>query len=68
MATVTISAVSKFYGNQCILHDVTLNVEEGEFVGMDPGSSSAQSVLLMLIVIGLTMLQFRYLEKKVHYE
>ncbi len=38
------------------------------FVGMDPGSSSAQSVLLMLIVIGLTMLQFRYLEKKVHYE
>lgn len=38
------------------------------FVGMDPGSSSAQSVLLMLIVIALTMVQFRYLEKKVHYE
>lgn len=38
------------------------------FVGMDPGSSSAQSVMLMLIVIGLTLLQFRYLEKKVHYE
>ncbi len=38
------------------------------FIGMDPGSSSAQSVLLMLIVIGLTLVQFRYLEKKVHYE
>ncbi len=38
------------------------------FVGMDPGSSSAQSVLLMFIVVGLTMLQFRFLEKKVHYE
>ncbi|CDZ79062.1 sn-glycerol-3-phosphate transport system permease protein UgpA [Legionella massiliensis] len=38
------------------------------FVGMDPGSSSAQSVMLMLIVSGLTLIQFRYLEKKVHYE
>jgi sn-glycerol 3-phosphate transport system permease protein len=38
------------------------------FVGMDLGSSSAQSVLLMLMVVGLTLLQFRYLEKKVHYE
>ena len=38
------------------------------FVAMDPGSSSAQSVMLMLIVVGLTLLQFRYLEKKVHYE
>ena len=38
------------------------------FVGMDPGSSSAQSVILMLFVIGLTLLQFYLLEKKVHYE
>ncbi|ARG97324.1 ABC transporter permease subunit [Legionella micdadei] len=38
------------------------------FVGMDPGGSSAQSVMLMLLVICLTLLQFRYLEKKVHYE
>ncbi|WP_028388808.1 ABC transporter permease subunit [Legionella fairfieldensis] len=37
------------------------------FIGMDPGSSSAQSVILMLVVISLTLLQFRYLEKKVHY-
>ncbi len=43
-------------------------VYQDGFVGMDPGSSSAQSVMLMLIVIGLTLLQFRFLEKKVHYE
>ncbi|STX42062.1 sn-glycerol 3-phosphate transport system permease protein [Legionella donaldsonii] len=38
------------------------------FVGMDPGSSSAQSVMLMFMVVALTLIQFRYLEKKVHYE
>lgn len=43
-------------------------VYQDGFVSMDPGSSSAQSVVLMLIVIGLTLLQFRYLEKKVHYQ
>jgi len=31
------------------------------------GSSSAQSVILMAIVIVLTALQFRYVERKVHY-
>jgi sn-glycerol 3-phosphate transport system permease protein len=31
------------------------------------GSSSAQSVILMAIVIALTMVQFRYIERRVHY-
>lgn len=31
------------------------------------GSSSAQSVILMVIVIALTAIQFRFIEKKVHY-
>ena len=31
------------------------------------GSSAAQSVILMAIVIVLTPIQFRYVEKKVHY-
>jgi sn-glycerol 3-phosphate transport system permease protein len=31
------------------------------------GSSSAQSVILMILVIGLTAIQFRAVEKKVHY-
>lgn len=43
-------------------------VYEDGFVGMDPGSSSAQSVMLMLLVVGLTLIQFRYLEKKVHFK
>jgi sn-glycerol 3-phosphate transport system permease protein len=33
----------------------------------DIGSSSAQSVILMVIVIALTAVQFRYVEKKVQY-
>ena len=37
------------------------------FVGQDLGSSAAQSVVLMAIVISLTVLQFRFLERKVHY-
>jgi sn-glycerol 3-phosphate transport system permease protein len=37
------------------------------FVGLDLGSSAAQSVILMAIVIGLTVIQFRYVEKKVDY-
>ena len=34
---------------------------------LDLGSSSAQSVILMLIVIALTVVQFRFVEKKVQY-
>jgi sn-glycerol 3-phosphate transport system permease protein len=37
------------------------------FKGMDLGSSAAQSVVLMLIVIVLTIVQFRYVERKVQY-
>ena len=35
--------------------------------GGDIGSSAAQSVVLMLIVVALTVLQFHYVEKKVNY-
>ena len=37
------------------------------FVNLILGDSAAQSVILMAIVIALTALQFRYVEKKVHY-
>jgi sn-glycerol 3-phosphate transport system permease protein len=37
------------------------------FKAMDLGGSAAQSVVLMAIVISLTVLQFRYVEKKVQY-
>ena len=36
-------------------------------VNIDLGSSSAQSVILMAVVITLTALQFRFIERKVHY-
>lgn len=37
------------------------------FVGNDLGSSAAQSVILMAIVIVLTVIQFRYIERRVNY-
>jgi len=36
-------------------------------VNLDLGGSSAQSVILMLIVIALTFVQFRFVERRVHY-
>ncbi len=37
------------------------------FIGLNLGSSSAQSVILMVIVTILTVVQFRFIERKVHY-
>ena len=37
------------------------------FKAMDMGGSAAQSVVLMAIVVVLTVVQFRYVEKKVQY-
>ena len=37
------------------------------FKAMDLGGSAAQSVVLMTIVIALTVIQFRFVEKKVNY-
>ena len=37
------------------------------FKAMDLGGSAAQSVVLMVIVIALTVVQFRYVENKVNY-
>lgn len=37
------------------------------FKAMDLGGSAAQSVVLMVIVVALTVIQFRYVEKKVQY-
>ena len=37
------------------------------FIGQDYGSSAAQSVILMALVIGMTVIQFRFVERKVNY-
>lgn len=42
-------------------------VYQDGFKAMDLGGSAAQSVVLMGIVIALTILQFRYIEKRVNY-
>ena len=36
-------------------------------INLDLGGSSAQSVILMAVVIALTALQFRFVERRVHY-
>jgi sn-glycerol 3-phosphate transport system permease protein len=42
-------------------------VYQDGFKAMDMGGSAAQSVVLMIIVVALTVVQFRYVEKKVQY-
>ena len=37
------------------------------FIAQDLGRSAAQSVILMAIVVALTVVQFRFVERKVHY-
>lgn len=43
------------------------SVYQAAFQAYDYGSSGAQSVILMAIIIALTLFQFKFLEKKIHY-
>ena len=43
-------------------------VYQDGFVNLDLGSSAAQSVVLMVSALLLTLLQFRYVERKVNYD
>ena len=42
-------------------------VYQDGFIGLNLGSSSAQSIVLMSLIILITVLQFKYVERKVHY-
>ncbi|NYZ15252.1 sn-glycerol-3-phosphate ABC transporter permease UgpA [Azospirillum sp. RWY-5-1] len=76
---LVVNTVYAFFDTFGIIHAVTgggpakatetlvYKVFNDGYVNLDLGSSSAQSVILMAIVIGLTAVQFRYVEKKVHY-
>ena len=46
---------------------LVFKVYKDGFKALDLGGSSAQSVILMLIVIALTFVQFRFIERKVQY-
>lgn len=76
---VVANMVFSFFETFGVIHAVTqggpwgateimvFKVYKDGFIGLNLGSSAAQSVILMAVVIGLTMIQFRYLEKKVTY-
>ncbi len=76
---LVINVVYAFFDTFGIIHAVTSGGPAGAtntlvykvysdgFVGLDLGGSAAQSVVLMVIVGILTVVQFRYLEKKVQY-
>lgn len=42
-------------------------VYQDGFIGLNLGSSAAQSIVLMTLIIVITVLQFKYVEKKVQY-
>lgn len=76
---LVVNIVYAFFDTFGIIHAVTgggpgkatetlvYKVYNDGFVNLILGDSAAQSVILMAIVIALTALQFRYVEKKVHY-
>lgn len=76
---LVINAVYAFFDTFGIIHAVTqggpansttilvYKVYNDGFVGLDLGGSAAQSVILMVLVIVMTFIQFRYVENKVQY-
>jgi sn-glycerol 3-phosphate transport system permease protein len=46
---------------------LVVKVYQSAFVGQDYGSSAAQSVILMAIVIAMTFVQFRFIDRRVNY-
>jgi sn-glycerol 3-phosphate transport system permease protein len=76
---LVVNVVYAFFETFGIIHAVTqggpykatdilvYKVYSDGFIGLDLGGSAAQSVVLMAIVVTLTVIQFRYLERKVQY-
>ncbi len=76
---IVINAVYAFFDTFGIIHAVTQGGPAGStnilvykvyndgFVGLDLGGSAAQSVILMILVIAMTVVQFRFVERKVEY-
>jgi sn-glycerol 3-phosphate transport system permease protein len=76
---LVINTVYAFFDTFGIIHAVTgggpakatetlvYKVFNDGFVNLQLGTSAAQSVILMAIVIALTAIQFRYIERRVHY-
>jgi len=76
---IVVNMVYAFFDTFGVIHNVTqggpakateilvYKVWYDGIVGLDLGGSAAQSVVLMAIVIALTAIQFRFIERRVHY-
>jgi sn-glycerol 3-phosphate transport system permease protein len=76
---LVVNTVYAFFDTFGIIHAVTgggpgkstetlvYKVYNDGFVNLNLGASSAQSVILMVIVVALTVIQFKYVERRVHY-
>src|SRR5579862_197062 len=76
---LVVNTVYAFFDTFGVIHNVTqggpdkateilvYKVWYDGIVGLDLGGSAAQSVILMAIVILLTAVQFRFIERRVHY-
>ena len=76
---LVVNLIFAFFGSFGVIHAVTqggpgrateimvFKVYKDGFIGLNLGSSAAQSVVLMLVVITLTALQFRFVERRVNY-
>ena len=73
------NVIFSFFETFGIIHTVTqggpggatnilvYKVYQDGFIGLNLGSSAAQSIVLMTLIITITVLQFKYVEKKVQY-
>lgn len=76
---IVVNIVYAFFDTFGIIHTITdggpnhatdimvFKVYHDGFLSLDLGGSAAQSVVLMFLVISLTVIQFRFIERKVHY-
>lgn len=76
---LVVNVVYAFFDTFGIIHAVTsggparatttmvYKVFNDGFIAQDLGGSAAQSVVLMVVVISLTVVQFRFIERRVHY-
>ncbi|MEM1430947.1 MAG: sn-glycerol-3-phosphate ABC transporter permease UgpA [Pseudomonadota bacterium] len=76
---LVVNVVYAFFETFGVIHTITsggpqqattilvYKVYSDGFVGQDLGSSAAQSVILLVLVGILTIIQFKYIERRVHY-
>ncbi len=76
---LVVNVVYAFFETFAVIHTITgggpqqdtnilvYKVFKDGFVGQDLGSSAAQSVILLVLVGILTVIQFRFIERRVHY-